>query len=490
MIRKQVFSLIGYILIFLGASMLLSVAWSVYYSEPDYFAILKSACITILAGGVIRLVSFSKKKREFSSRDGFAIVTLGWVSMAFFSALPFYFSELTPLSFTNAFFEAMSGLTTTGASVLGHSSTYMIEDLSHGLLFWRSFTHFIGGMGIIVFSIAILPLLGIGGVQLFRAEVAGPVADKMTPRVKQTAKLLWGIYVGLILVETLILKLEGLTFFDSLCHAFGTMATGGFSTKNASIGAYGSLVQWTIIFFMFLAATNFSLHYFALVKRKFEYFKDKEFRVYLSIIGIFSILFFINIASSHMYNWDLDSFRHSVFTSIALITTTGFGTENFNEWPTLSKTITFFLLFVGGSAGSTTGGMKIIRSIVVVKYLITEVKKLLHPTGYYTIQVKTDDKPVSDEVVKNTLGFYLFYILIFAASALVFSMFGLDMITSLTASASAIGNIGPGLGSIGPWDNWGHFPDLAKWMSSFLMLLGRLEIFTVIVLFSRSFWKK
>ncbi len=490
MIRKQVFNLIGYVLIFLGASMLFSAGWSIYYNESDLWAILKSSLITIVFGGVLRAITYSKKKKEFTSRDGFAIVTLGWLLMAAFSALPFYFSELTHLSYTNAYFEAMSGLTTTGASVLGHSSTYLIEDLSYGLLFWRSFTHFIGGMGIIVFSIAILPLLGIGGVQLFRAEVAGPVADKMTPRVKQTATLLWGIYVGLISAETIILMAEGLTFFDSICHAFGTMATGGFSTKNASVGEFGSLVQWTIILFMFLAATNFSLHYFAFVKRKYEYVKDKEFRVYLTLFCFFAILFFINISSSDRYNWDFDSLRHAVFSSIALITTTGFGTENFNEWPALSKTIVFFLLFIGGSAGSTTGGMKIIRLIVVVKYLITEVKKLLHPTGYYTIHVNEENKPVSDEVVKNTLGFYLFYILIFAASALVFSMFGLDMITSLTASASAIGNIGPGLGSIGPWDNWGHFPDLAKWMSSFLMLLGRLEIFTVIVLFSRSFWKK
>jgi len=465
--------------------MSLSAAWSLYYNDGDFIPILQSIVTTISFGIILVLFFRNKEKKELTTRDGFAIVTIGWISMVIFSALPFYFSGI--LSYTNSFFEAMSGLTTTGATVLGHSATLMVEDMPHGLLFWRSFTQFIGGMGIIVFSIAILPMLGMGGVQLFRAEVAGPAADKITPRVKQTAKLLWGIYVGFVLIETFVLRIEGMPWFDALCHSFGTMATGGFSTKNISIAAYGGLIQWTIIFFMFCAATNFSLHYYFIAKKNGKYFKDLEFKVYLTLVIFCAFLFFINIINSADYSLNMESVRHSIFTSVSLITTTGFGTEDFESWPAMSKTLVFFLLFVGGSAGSTTGGMKIIRSILVFKYLIYEIRKLLHPKGVFNITI--GENTIDDNVVRATLGFYLFYILIFVFTAMVLSMTGLDVTTALTASASAIGNIGPGLGSIGPTDNWGHLTDLAKWLTSFCMLLGRLEIFTVVVLFSRSFWK-
>ena len=485
MIRRQSFYIVGVLLIILGFSMLFSVGCSLIYGDGDIIPLLQSIAVTIVSGLILVIFFKSKDKKELSTHDGFAVVTMGWFAMAIFSAFPFYFSGT--LDYTNSFFEAMSGLTTTGASVLGHSSTLLIEDVPHGILFWRSFTHFIGGMGIIVFSIAILPMLGMGGVQLFRAEVAGPAADKITPRVKQTAKLLWGIYVGFVLIETFVLRIEGMPWFDALCHSFGTMATGGFSTKNISIAAYGGLIQWTIIFFMFCAATNFSLHYYFIAKNNGKYFKDLEFKVYLTLVIFCAFLFFINIINSADYSLNMESVRHSIFTSVSLITTTGFGTEDFESWPAMSKTLVFFLLFVGGSAGSTTGGMKIIRSILVFKYLIYEVRKLLHPKGVFNITI--GENTIDDNVVRATLGFYLFYILIFVFTAMVLSMTGLDVTTALTASASAIGNIGPGLGSIGPTDNWGHLTDLAKWLTSFCMLLGRLEIFTVVVLFSRSFWK-
>ena len=485
MIRRQSFYIVGVLLIILGISMLFSVGCSLIYGDGDLIPLLQSIAVTITSGLILVIFFKSKDKKDLSTHDGFAVVTLGWIAIVIFSAFPFYFSGT--LDYTNSFFEAMSGLTTTGATVLGHSSTLLIEDVPHGILFWRSFTQFIGGMGIIVFSIAILPMLGMGGVQLFRAEVAGPVADKITPRVKQTAKLLWGIYVGFVLILCLILKIEGMSWFDAICHSFTTIATGGFSTKNISIAAYGGLIQWTIIIFMFLAATNFSLHYYFIAKGKFEYYKDHEFRVYFGLCIIFSILFFINIVGTNKYQTDLLSFRHSVFAAVSILTTTGFSTENFNEWPEMSKMLLFFLFFIGGSAGSTTGGMKIIRSILVVKYLFYEVRKLLHPKGVFNITI--GENTIDDNVVRATLGFYLFYILIFVFTAMVLSMTGLDVTTALTASASAIGNIGPGLGSIGPTDNWGHLTDLAKWLTSFCMLLGRLEIFTVVVLFSRSFWK-
>ena len=485
MIRRQSFYIVGVLLIILGFSMLFSVGCSLIYGDGDLIPLLQSIAVTITSGLILVIFFKSKDKKDLSTHDGFAVVTLGWIAIVIFSAFPFYFSGT--LDYTNSFFEAMSGLTTTGATVLGHSDTLMIEELPHGILFWRSFTQFIGGMGIIVFSIAILPMLGMGGVQLFRAEVAGPVADKITPRVKQTAKLLWGIYVGFVLILCLILKIEGMSWFDAICHSFTTIATGGFSTKNISIAAYGGLIQWTIIIFMFLAATNFSLHYYFIAKGKFEYYKDHEFRVYFGLCIIFSILFFINIVGTNKYQTDLLSFRHSVFAAVSILTTTGFSTENFNEWPEMSKMLLFFLFFIGGSAGSTTGGMKIIRSILVVKYLFYEVRKLLHPKGVFNITI--GENTIDDNVVRATLGFYLFYILIFVFTAIFLSFTGLDVETALTASASAIGNIGPGLGSIGPTDNWGHLTDLAKWLTSFCMLLGRLEIFTVVVLFSRSFWK-
>ncbi len=483
--KKAVFHIIFIIQILLGLSMLLAAAWAWVYNDGDLIPILKSSGISVGVGLIGAVVT--RQKFELTIKDGFAIVTIGWISMAATSALPAYLSGALP-TYTDAYFEAISGLTTTGASVLGHSSTGVIEDVPHGVLFWRSFTHFIGGMGIIVFSIAILPLLGMGGVQLFKAEVAGPVADKLTPRVQQTAKYLWGIYVGFVGLETVILKLEGLTWFDAMCHAFGTMATGGFSTKSASIGFYQSgLIEWTIIIFMFLAATNFSLHYQTITARRIRYFRDAEFRFYFIATTMFALIIGADIAIHH-YGWGLDALRHGFFTTVSLFTTTGFGTEDFEAWSPLSKTLSFFLFFVGGCAGSTTGALKVIRTILVLKYLQLELRKLLHPKGVFPLTI--GKRIIPDDVVKNTLGFYLFYIFIFVLSTMIFAFLGIDTLTSLSASASALGNIGPGLGTIGPTENWGHFPILAKWLSSFLMLLGRLEIFTVMVLFSRSFWKR
>jgi len=477
---------------FLGLSMIPSILWCLYYAESDYFSFIQSSLITIIAGLTMYLTTYVKNKNksnDLKSKDGFTIVSVGWLMMALFSALPYYLSNQHAFTFVDSFFESMSGLTTTGASILGDS--IKIEQLSHGLLFWRSFTHFIGGMGIIVFSIAILPLLGIGGVQLFKAEVAGPTADKMTPRVKQTAKLLWGIYVGLVLFLTLLLYLFGgseMTLFDAICHSFGTMATGGFSTHSASIGYFNSpMLEWIIILFMFVAATNFTLHYAFLGNGKFEYFKNEEFKIYFFTFVIISFLIFLNINYHKIYNWSFDSLRHSLFSTISILSTTGYGTEDFELWPHLSQYFIFILLFIGGSSGSTTGGLKIIRTVLIFKYLLYEMKKMIHPSGIYNIKI--GNKIVDENIIKNTLGFYLFYIFIFVAGAFAFASFNIDIKTSLTASASAIGNIGPGLGDIGPTENWGFLPNELKVLSSLLMLLGRLEIFTIMVLFSRIFWK-
>ena len=279
-----------------------------------------------------------------------------------------------------------------------------------------------------------------------------------------------------------------MTWHESFCHAFGTMATGGFSTRNESIAAFNSpLIEYTIVFFMFLAATSFSLHYLFLAKRKFDYFKDEEFKVYIYVIIFFTVLIFLDLNLNGIYRWSIESFNNSIFMSVSLLTTTGFGTADFETFPSLSKISAFFLFFIGGSAGSTTGALKLIRSLLVFKYLSYEFKKMIHPKGIYSIKIGR--KVIPDNVIKNTLGFYLIYIFIFVIATFLFALYGIDPITSLTASASSIGNIGPGLGDIGPYDNWGHFPSGAKWVASFCMLLGRLEIFTVMIIFTKSFWR-
>ena len=492
MINSKVLNIIGIILSLLGFSMIPSILWSYYYNEPDSLKIFYASAVTIISGLTIYLTTYfynlhNSRRNELSLKDGFTVVSLAWIMMSIFSALPYYIS-IDGFTFMNSFFEAMSGLTTTGATILG-SSTVRIEELSHGLLFWRSFTQFIGGMGIIVFSIAILPLLGIGGVQLFKAEVAGPTADKITPRIKETAKILWSIYLILNLIIFVLFYIQGMTFFDSICHSFTTISTAGFSTHSESIKFFSPGIQWTMIFFMFIAATNFSLHHSFILKGRFNYFKNEEFRVYIFAFIIISIIIFLNISYSNISNYALnfDTFRHSMFTTTSLLTTSGFVTENYDQWPNFSKMILFSLFFIGGSAGSTTGGLKLIRTILIFKYLFYEMKKIIHPSGVYNIKI--GNKIIDDDIIKNTLGFYLFYMFIFIVSAILFSAFNMDMTTSFTAAASSIGNIGPGLGSIGPYDNWGHFPDLAKIIACFCMLLGRLEIFTVMILFSRVFWR-
>ena len=495
---KSVVNIIGFILILLGMSMIFSIGWSLYYYDDlnfyrDLMALIKSMIVTFLSGLVLVLGTYSKKKRkELSVRDGFAIVALAWVFMAGFSALPYYFCS--EFNYIDSFFEAMSGITTTGASIVNN-----IESLSHGILFWRSFTQFIGGMGIIVFSIAILPLLGFGGVQLFKAEVAGPTADKLTPRIKQTAKYLWGIYLGLIFFQTIIMWVEGwvlgidkLNFFHALCHSFCTISTAGFSTYNSSISAFESpVVTWTIIFFMFLSAINFTLHFLFLIKGSFGYFKNPEFKVYCKIILGLSLFFFFSIYKMNISDLSTtySKLESSVFYAVSFMSTTGFTLTNYADWGNGSLVVIFILLFVGGCAGSTTGGIKLIRTLLVLKYLKSIVRKLIHPKGVYPIRI--GKKEISDDIIQGVLGFYLFYILIFMVLSLLIAITAnTDFISSLAVSASTIGNIGPGLGAIGPLNNWANFPDITKTIISFCMLLGRLEIFTVIILFSRTYWRR
>ena len=491
MLNNKVLKVLSLLIGFLSASMLPSILWSLYYSEHnEAYSLFYSSLIAFVFAIFLFLISrfVSKNKNDITSVDAFTIVTIGWFLTGFFGSFPYYLSH-NNLSFIDCFFESMSGFTTTGATILG-SNSIEIESLGYGLLFWRSFTQFLGGMGIIVFSIALLPLLGIGGVQLFKAEVAGPTADKITPRIKQTAKLLWGIYVGLTFLVFVLFYIQGMSFFDSICHSFTTISTAGFSTHSESIKFFNSpTIEWTMIFFMFIAGTNFTMHYFLLAKGSFDYFKNEEFKTYFILYLFIIILVFINIAISNIgsYNFNFETLRHAMFTITSLITTSGFVTENYEIWPSLSVALCFFLFFLGASAGSTTGGLKIVRTLLVFKYLYFEIKRLIHPNVVYNIKI--GKKIISSDIVKNTLGFYLFYILIFVLFALFISFYNIDLVSAISISASSIGNIGPGLGSIGPYDNWGHLPNIVKVFSTFCMLLGRLEIFTVVVVISRVFWK-
>jgi len=486
---KTILNILAAMLALTGVTMLLPalIAWG--YNEPDLAGHLKSSAICVLIG--LPVWFFTRKNRSLNSKDGFVIVTLAWILVALAGAQPFYLTGTIP-NFTDAWFESMSGVTTTGASIIGNIETLPnlvngIESLPHGVLFWRSFIQWIGGMGIIVFTIAILPLLGVGGVQLFKAEVPGPVADKIRPRVREAAKILWMVYVGFTFVQVLLLGLAGMPWFDSVCHALTTMPTGGFSTQNASIAAYSNpLIHYIIIFFMFVAGVNFTLHFRAITGNYKVHLKDYEFRVYLSIICIATLLIFFNISSANS-DWSHNSFLISLFESLAMLTGTGYAIADYELWPFFSQHLLLIIMFFGAMGGSTSGGMKIARIILLIKYAATETRRMLHARAI--IPIRIGDRFISDEVVRNTLGFSLIYLSVFVLTAFVLTAFNLDLLSAIGASASAIGNVGPAFGAFGPTDSYALLHPIGKWMLTICMLLGRLEIFTIMVLFSRTFWK-
>ena len=486
---KTILNILAAMLALTGVTMLLPalIAWG--YNEPDLAGHLKSSAICVLIG--LPVWFFTRKNRSLNSKDGFVIVTLAWILVALAGAQPFYLTGTIP-NFTDAWFESMSGVTTTGASIIGNIETLPnlvngIESLPHGVLFWRSFIQWIGGMGIIVFTIAILPLLGVGGVQLFKAEVPGPVADKIRPRVREAAKILWMVYVGFTFVQMLLLGLAGMPWFDSVCHALTTMPTGGFSTQNASIAAFSNpLIHYIIIFFMFVAGVNFTLHFRAITGNYKVHLKDYEFRVYLSIICIATLLIFFNISSANS-DWSHNSFLISLFESLAMLTGTGYAIADYELWPFFSQHLLLIIMFFGAMGGSTSGGMKIARIILLIKYAATETRRMLHARAI--IPIRIGDRFISDEVVRNTLGFSLIYLSVFVLTAFVLTAFNLDLLSAIGASASAIGNVGPAFGAFGPTDSYALLHPIGKWMLTICMLLGRLEIFTIMVLFSRTFWK-
>lgn len=488
-----ILKVLGVLLVIEGIFMLISLIPSIIYDgdfmshlvffdpKHDFLPLLTTGLITLLIGSAFYFFNKKLDANSIGKREGYIIVTMVWVLISFFGALPYRLGGIAP-TFADAYFETMSGFTTTGASVF----TY-IEDIPKGILFWRALTHWIGGMGIIVLSLAVLPILGIGGMQLFIAEVPGVTPDKLSPRITQTAKNLWAIYVVLTFLCTAMLMLGGMNLYDSLCHAFATLATGGFGTKNDSVAGFTPYIQYVLILFMFLAGINFSLHFFAFKKKFNLVFSNEELKSYSLIILTAAII--MGIALFIMRDTGFEkSFRDSLFTTVSIITTTGFVSSDYLLWPHHTWIIILLLMFIGGCAGSTGGGIKVVRIVLLFKNGKLELKRLIHPQAL--IPVRFNGKSIPQSIIFNVLAFFLIYIIIFAIGSLAISIIGLDFESAIGGVASCLGNIGPGLGTVGPVLNYGSVPEAGKWLLSFLMLLGRLELFTVLILFSPSFWNR
>jgi len=490
---KIIFHFFGLLLLFNGGFMMLATLISLIYKDGVTLNLFLASLSTLLLGGVAMYATKNHSK-EMNKREGYIVVAFGWIVMSLTGTLPYMATESIP-TFTEAFFETMSGYTTTGASILND-----IEILPEGVLFWRSMTHWIGGMGIIVLAIAILPLLGVGGMQLFAAEAPGPGGDKLHPRITDTAKRLWLIYFGYTVAETILLQVAGMSFFDAINHALSTLSTGGFSTKNASVAYWNDnpLIQYIIIFFMFLAGTNFVLSYYLFKGKVSKIIEDDEFKLYFKFIAIFtiiaaSLIYFradiskSTIAHPMVFGEAESAIRHALFQVLTVITTTGFVSADYTMWTPFLTVFFFGLMFLGGSAGSTSGGVKVVRHLILIKNGFLEFKRSLHPNAILPVRYNT--KSISKDIVFNVLGFFILYMLSFIIGALVFSMFQMDFESAIGLSASSLGNVGPALGEYGPVNNYSALPPLGKWWASFLMLIGRLELFTVLIIMTPFFWR-
>lgn len=474
-------ALIGTLLGIVASMMLLTVLVAVYYDE-DWQSLLLSSGITFATGALLYSANINNKNKEVRKRDGFLIVALGWIAMSMLGSLPYALSGSID-NLTDAIFETVSGFTTTGATILTD-----IEGQDKSILFWRSMTHWIGGMGIIVLTVAILPLLGVGGMQLFVAEAPGVTPDKLHPRITGTAKRLWFIYFALTAAETIALYVAGMGWFDAVNHAMATMATGGFSTKNASIAAFNSeAIQYIIILFMFFAGVNFTLLYFGFTGKLKSLRQNEEFRVYSWNTLIFGLVVAFVLVFFQSYSLE-EGLRGGFFTVISIMTSTGFITENYLLWPNFLIFLIFVLFFSGGSTGSTAGGIKIMRHIILIKNSFLELKRQIHPNAI--IPVRFNNKAVPQGITNTVAAFVLIWLTVFFIGSFVMSMFGLDFMSAVGSVTATLGNIGPGLGTVGPVDNFAHIPAGGKLFLSFLMLLGRLELFTVLILFMPYFWQR
>ncbi|WP_352426048.1 TrkH family potassium uptake protein [Aminomonas paucivorans] len=463
--------------------MLWPLGWALWDHTSDRDALALSMMSGFAASGALFFLGRRGQSSDMGLREAFAAVTLSWIAASAVGALPFWFAHAVP-TYTDAFFETMSGFTTTGSSVLTD-----IEVVPRGLLFWRSLTHWLGGMGIIVLTLAVMPVLGMGGGQLFRAEVPGPVPEKLTPRVQQTALLLWGVYVFLSLAQTALMMAGGMNLFDALTHMFGTMATGGFSTYNSSVGHFSSpYLQWVIILFMFLAGANFTLHYLALTGHPGAFLKDPEFRFYALITLGCVVLTVSFLAGGGLYPHLEERVRAAAFQVVSILTTTGFATANYENWPYAAQFLLLLLMFVGGCAGSTGGAMKNVRLLVLCRHVGHELFLLLHPRA--VVPIRLGHQALPPRLVSAIGAFFSLYIGALALCTLGVCALGVDILTALSGAAATLGNIGPGLGNVGPAENYATLPGGAKWIYSLAMLMGRLELFTVAVLLHPACWRK
>lgn len=479
---QRIINALSIILMIIGVSMFLPFLWSVYYGDFDATAFFISSSVTFLIGAV----GYKNTKRNgvFLNKEVFCVVTLGWLLASCFGSLPYLLSG-TLGSFADALFETMSGFTTTGASVFTD-----LEVLPHGVLFWRSLTHWLGGMGIIVLFVALLSSLGAGGMQMFRAESpGGNMTEKIKPRISESAKTLWFTYLLFTVIETMLLVMLDMPFFDALCNTFGTVATGGFAIKNASIGYYQSAgIEWVITIFMFLSGANFALYYQAFRAKSLRgYCHNSEFKLYAFFVLAATSLITLDIYPGN-FSTIGESVRQAAFQVVSLMTTTGYATSDFDQWSFFSKAILVTLMFIGGCTGSTGGAIKVGRILVLLKQTKLELQRCLHPRAI--LSLKIDGKNMEQDEVINILQFFFIYIGIAILSTIFMSSLGLDLVSALTSVAATLGNVGPGLNLVGPTQNFSIIPAVGKYYLSFLMLLGRLELYTVLVIFLPSFWRK
>jgi len=479
---KLILNIIGIALVIISWFMVLPIIVSLIYKQSDIIPLTVSFVITFIAGTSIYFITKKHRKEEIRHRDAFIIVTLTWVVISLFGSMPFMFTG-TLHAFTDAFFESMAGFTTTGASVFTD-----VEAAPKGLLFWRSMSQWIGGMGIILFALAILPLLGTGGMQLFKAEVPEISVDKLKPRIIDTAKALWFIYVALTAADALLLTAAGMSVYDALCHAFTTMATGGFSTKNASIAHFQNpSIEYITCFFMFCAGINYSLYFYVFKGKLSKLWKSDEFKFYIGVTALATLLITMNMWIVSVTSL-IDSFRYSLFQVISLMTTTGYATADYELWSPFGQTILIIIMFFGGMIGSTGGGMKQVRILLMLKQGYREMYQLIHPRA--VTSVKLDEKFLDKEILGSIWGLVFLFLGVCVIATIGMAATGTDIITSATTVISATCNVGPAFGEAGPADNYAAIPTSGKWILIFCMLTGRLEVYTVLILFVPRFWRK
>lgn len=482
---RMVFRTMGALLLIESVFMAMALFVSLWYGEADSGVFLLSIIITLLSG-VLGLLVGRRAESRMGEREGYVIVAMVWVVFSAFGLLPYYLSGQVP-TLTDAWFESMSGFTTTGATIIPD-----LEVITHGLLFWRSLTQWIGGMGIIVLSIAILPIFGLNGMQLYAAEVSGLTYEKVSPRIADTAKMMWTIYVLLTLAEVFSLWLCGMDVFDAVCHSFSTIATGGFSTHNTSLAFYDSAaIHYTVTFFMFISGINFVLLIYLLRGKTRYFFKDEELRWYSVSVVVFAVLLTLGlyIARPGWSGLEMErAFRDSLFTVISSMTSTGYTISDYMYWPVVAWVVIFFLMLTGACAGSTAGGIKWVRLSIIIKNGVAEFQRRIHPNAI--IPVKLNAKTVPQQTINNIMAFLILYIFIIVVTVVIFCATGVAFDEAIGSAVSAIGNVGISIGQFGPAGTYASFPTLAKWVMSFVMLIGRLEIFTVLLLFTQALWKK